>query len=89
MLTIEPAISEPVKFRGVEYVRVGPSTRELANYTDRMRRLWRAFDQRSWTKAAARERLTDDQVLGLLDYPSYFHMLICRFPRTDTAFWTR
>lgn len=80
VLTIEPAISEPVKFRGVEYVRVGPSTRELAMYTDRMRRLWRAFDQRSWTKAAARERLTDDQVLGLLDYPSYFHMLDLPLP---------
>ena len=80
VLTIEPAISEPVKFRGVEYVRVGPSTRELAKYTDRMRRLWRAFDQRSWTKAAARERLTDDQVLGLLDYPSYFHMLDLPLP---------
>lgn len=80
VLTIEPAISEPVKFHGVEYVRVGPSTRELARYTDRMRRLWRAFDQRSWTKAAARERLTDDQVLALLDYPSYFHMLDLPLP---------
>lgn len=80
VLTIEPAISEPVKFHGVEYVRVGPSTRELAKYTDRMRRLWRAFDRRSWTKAAARERLTDDQVLGLLDYPSYFHLLNLPLP---------
>lgn len=75
VLTIQPAIAEPVKFRGIEYVRVGPSTRELADYTDRTRRLWRAFDQRSWTTAAARERLTDDQVLALLDYPSYFDLL--------------
>ncbi|WP_203580778.1 ATP-binding protein [Microbacterium hibisci] len=80
VLTIEPAISEPVKFNGVEYVRVGPSTRELSRNSDRARRLWRSFDQRSWAASAARERLTEEQVLSLLDYPSYFQLLDLPLP---------
>lgn len=85
VLTIEPAISEPVKFLGVGYVRVGPSTRELAKNTDRTRRLWRAFEQRSWSRASARDRLTEAQVLSLLDYPAYFHLLDLPLPENRSG----
>lgn len=84
VLTIEPAISEPVKFNGVEYIRVGPSTRELARNPDRARRLWRAFDRRGWAAGIARERLLDEEVLSLLDYPSYFQLLGLRLPEDRT-----
>ncbi|MDQ1074510.1 ATP-binding protein [Microbacterium sp. SORGH_AS_0969] len=75
VLTIEPASFEPVKFGSTAFVRVGSTTRELSRFPDRERRLWRAFDQRGWEGGTARERLSDETVLTLLDYPSYFQML--------------
>jgi ATP-dependent DNA helicase RecG len=75
VLTIEPASFEPVKFNGTAYVRVGPTTHELSKYPDRERRLWRAFDQRGWEGGTAKERLSEEDALMLLDYPTYFQLL--------------
>lgn len=82
VLTIEPASFEPVKFGGVAYVRVGPTTHPLSKYPDRERRLWRAFDQRGWEAGAAKERLTEDAVIALVDYPKYFELLGAPLPES-------
>lgn len=75
VLTIEPASFEPVKFGSTAHVRVGSTTHELSRYPDRERRLWRAFDQRGWEGGTAKERLGEDDILTLLDYPTYFQLL--------------
>jgi predicted HTH transcriptional regulator len=80
VLTIEPASFEPVKFSGTAYVRVGPTTHQLSKYPDRERRLWRAFDQRGWEGGVAKERLSADDILMLLDYPTYFQLLAQPLP---------
>lgn len=75
VLTIVPASFEPVRFGPKAFVRVSENTQELDRYPDRARRLWRAFDERGWEGGTAKERLTDEQVLDLLDYPKYFELL--------------
>jgi predicted HTH transcriptional regulator len=85
VLTIEPASFEPVKFSGTAYVRVGPTTHPLSKYPDRERRLWRAFDQRGWEGGTAKERLSEENILMLLDYPAYFQLLAQPLPENRSG----
>ncbi|WP_439594199.1 ATP-binding protein [Microbacterium sp.] len=75
VLTIEAASFQPVQFKGVEYIRVGSYTKPLNKHPDYARRLWKSFEREPFELASARDRLTDDDVLGLLDYPSYFDLM--------------
>lgn len=85
VLTIIPAHFEPVRFGPTAYVRVGSTTQELERYPDHARRLWRAFDQRGWEGGVAKERLREDEVLGLIDYPKYFELLAVPLPENRSG----
>lgn len=85
VLTIVPASFEPVRYGPTAYVRVGPTTQELERHPGHARRLWRAFDQHGWEGSAAKERLTDDEVLALLDYPKYFELLSLPLPENRSG----
>lgn len=80
VLTITPAMFEPIRFGSTAFVRVGPTTQPLERNADHARRLWRAFDTHGWEGGAAKERLSDEQVLELLDYPKYFELLQLPLP---------
>lgn len=75
VLEIERAFRHPVRFQGQEFVRVGSYKKRLKDHPERERELWRIFDQTPFEAGTARERATDEEVLGLLDYPAYFDLL--------------
>ena len=75
VLEIERAFRQPVRFRGREYIRVGSYKKKLKDFPERERALWRFFDQTPFEDRIAAERVADDQVLRLLDYPTYFDLL--------------
>ncbi len=75
VLTIQAAAFQPIQFKGVEYIRVGSYTKPLSKHPDLARRLWRTFDKQPFETATALDRLAEDEVLSLLDYPSYFDLL--------------
>jgi len=75
VLTIPAASFEPVKYQGKEYVRVGSYTKELTRHPCHARRLWRSFERQPYETGSALDRLSEDDVLRLLDYPSYFDLL--------------
>ena len=81
MLEIDRATRQPVAFEGVEYVRVGSTTRRLKEYPEKERELWRVFDRVSFEDGFAAERVSDEEVLRRLDYPAYFDLL--RAPPPD------
>lgn len=72
---IERAFRQPVRFRGREYIRVGSYKKKLKDFPERERALWRIFDQTPFEDRIAAERVADDEVLRLLDYPTYFDLL--------------
>ena len=80
VLGIERALRSPVQFRGQEFIRVGSYKKKLKDFPEKERALWRIFDQTSFEDAIAVERLPDDEVLQLLDYPAYFELLEQRLP---------
>ncbi len=80
LLEIERALQHPVAFAGIEYIRVGSTTRKLKDYPEKERALWRVFDRVSFEEGIAAERLRAEDVLFQLDYPTYFDLLNTPLP---------
>ena len=80
ILEVDRAIHNPVSFSGTEYVRIGEVKKPLKKAPDRERDLWRIFDQKPFEGLVVAERLPIEEVLSLLDYPSYFDLLELPLP---------
>lgn len=80
LLEIERAFRHPVQFQGLEYLRIGSYKKKLKEFSEKERALWRIFDQVRFEDAIAAERVSSDDVLRLLDYPSYFDLLVQPLP---------
>jgi len=74
LLEVARAQRQPARFEGVEYVRVGSIKKKLKDVPEKERALWRVFDQTPFEIGVAREHATADEVVSLLDYPSYFEL---------------
>jgi ATP-dependent DNA helicase RecG len=75
LLEIGRAVRHPVRFSGQEFIRVGTYKKKLKDYPEKERALWRIFDQTPFEDGIAIERVSGDDVLSLLDYPTYFDLL--------------
>ncbi len=75
ILEIDAAFRHPVQFKGVEWIRVGSYKKRLKDYPEMERALWRILDQTPYEWQVAAEKLSAQEVLGLLDYPAYFARL--------------
>lgn len=75
LLEIDRAWRQPVRFKNIEYIRVGSYKKKLKEYPEKERQLWRVFDRIPFESGVAAEDLDTDQVLAVLDYPSYFTLL--------------
>ena len=75
VLEVERAFRQPVQFRGQEYIRVGSYKKKLKDFPEKTRSLWRVFDETPFEDRVAAERVRDDEVLRIIDYPAYFDLL--------------
>ena len=75
LLEIGRAVRHPVRFSGQEFIRVGSYKKKLKDYPEKERALWRIFDQTPFEDGIATERASGDDVLRLLNYPTYFDLL--------------
>lgn len=82
LLEIEPAFCHPVRFQSQEFIRVGSYKKNLKDFPEKERALWRIFDRTPFEDGIAVERVTDEDVLKLLDYPAYFNLLDIPLPET-------
>ena len=74
LLQIARATHQPVRFSGQECIRVGTYTKNLKDFPEKERALWRTFDRTPFEDGIALERVTSDDVLRLLEYPTYFEL---------------
>ncbi len=74
ILEIQAANHTPVAFDQTEYIRVGSYKKKLKEHQEKERELWRVFDQTPFEELIAAERADADEVLKILDYPSYFEL---------------
>jgi predicted HTH transcriptional regulator len=80
LLEIGAAFRHPVRFKTTEYIRIGSSKKKLKDYPEKERELWRVFDKTPFEREIAADNMTSDDVLNLLDYPSYFDLLYLPLP---------
>ena len=66
-MEIDRASQQPVAFEGVEFIRVGNTTKKLKEYPGKERTLWRVFDQVSFEDGVIVEQVNDEDVLLMLD----------------------
>ena len=74
LLEVERAQRQPVRFEGIEYIRVGSVKKKLKDVPEKERALWRVFDRAPFEIGVARAHASSDDVTTLLDYPSYFEL---------------
>lgn len=75
LLEIARAHSAPVKFKGVDYIRIDSYKKKLKDFPDTERELWAIFSKKPFEAMIAMENVSGDFVLRELDYSSYFDLL--------------
>ncbi len=74
LLEVGRAYRHPVQFRHNEYIRIGSLKKKLKEFPEKERALWRIFDNTHFEAMVAHVGATDEDVLTLLDYSSYFEL---------------
>lgn len=85
VLEVDAAFRHPVKFKGADWVRVGSYKKRLHEFPEMERALWRQLDQTPFEFQVTAEKLDAQDVLRLLDYPSYFRLLGLPLPDGHAA----
>ena len=80
ILEVDLASQSPVAFNGKEFIRVGTTKRNLKDFPEKERALWRMFDRTSFEDGIAAEQLSGEKVLLNLNYPAYFDLLEVPLP---------
>ncbi len=80
LLEISRASDQPVRFKNIEYIRIGEVKKPLKEAPNLQRELWRVFDRTPFEALVARERESSELVLQLLDYPGFFDLLQLPLP---------
>ena len=89
ILEIERASNKPVQFQGQEFIRIGSYKKNLKDYPEIERELWRIFDKVPFEEQIALENVPETEILSFLDYPSYFEMLSIPLPENRKSILER
>lgn len=74
LLEIPATHTTPVEFNRIAYVRIGSATPRLSDYPEHYQKLINSLRSFNWEKAIAISFIISDEVLKLIDYPSYFKL---------------
>ncbi|MGE0823085.1 MAG: RNA-binding domain-containing protein [Candidatus Binatia bacterium] len=74
LIEVPAASYTPVRFKDFDYIRVGTYKKKLKDHPEKERELWTLLSKTSFEKGIAKRAVSADQVLSLIDYPSYFEL---------------
>lgn len=77
---VDATRTTPVSFRGIPFIRIGSYKKKLDDHPERESKIWNKANITVFEKEPAIEHLTDDEVIRLIDYPSFFEMLQIPLP---------
>lgn len=77
---VDAAATMPVSFRGVPYIRIGSYKKQLDDHPERERKIWNRTDRTFFEEEPATEKVSEEDVLLLTDYPGYFEMMKLPLP---------
>ncbi len=84
-----PAAHRPIRFKGIEYIRVGSYKKKLQDCPEKERELWRILGQTSFEKGLAMKSLPAEQVLSFIDGLAYFQLMKLPYPENRSAILQR
>lgn len=85
LLEVERAFRHPVQFKQQEFIRIGSYRKKLKDFPAKEAELWRIFDRTPFEAGIARAHVREEEVLGLLEYPSYFDLLRIPLPENRAS----
>ena len=85
LLEIAPAFKNPVRFQGMEYIRLNSHKKKLKELPEKERELWRVFDKIPFERQVAVDDLQVDKVLEYLEYTKYFELLKLPLPESKES----
>jgi predicted HTH transcriptional regulator len=74
LLEIPAPLDLPIEFDRTAYIRIGSATPRLSDYPERKKQLLDRLRPHIWEHGLASSFVQDDDVLRLLDYPTYFRL---------------
>ena len=80
ILVISRAQTQPIKFLGTEYIRIGSNKRKLKDFPSKERLLWRSFDTTLEELKISESSKKAKEVLQLLNYEEYYRKLNIAVP---------
>lgn len=85
IMRVNAASKHPVKFKNVDYIRVGSYKKPLSRHPDHQRRLWKVLDAYSFEAGTAAGDLSVEEIVQLLDYPSFFSLHKVPLPESRSS----
>lgn len=82
IIKIAKAVSRPVSFKKMEYVRVGSYTKKLSEVPSRQAQLWEKLRQSRFENGVAEFDVRSDEVVSKLDTQAFFDNLGRKYPGT-------
>ncbi len=85
LLEIPATTSAPVEFNGTSFIRIGSATPKLSDYPEHFQKLVDNMRPYIWEQGVAKSFITEEDILQLIDYPSYFSLTGQRLPDNRTG----
>lgn len=82
---IDATKKNPVKFDGVEYIRVGEYKRPLKEYPEKEKNLWKILNDVKFEEGIALEKIEEQKLFDLIDYSKYFSLMKLEIPQNSPA----
>jgi ATP-dependent DNA helicase RecG len=74
LFRVTPCRYQPVRFKDVEFVRIGTYKKRLKDHPEKERALWAQLTKLPFEKEVAVADADEDDVLSNIDYPAYFEL---------------
>jgi ATP-dependent DNA helicase RecG len=78
---IDATKKSPVKFDGIEYIRIGEYKQLLKEYPEKERNLWILLNEVIFENELTLENVTGEEVFELLETTKYFELMELEIPR--------
>ena len=79
------ATHRPIRFKGIEYIRIGTYKKKLQDYPEKERELWHTLDRVVFEQGIAMKNVPEDQILSLLNCSAYFDLMQLPHPENRSA----
>jgi len=82
---IDSAKKTPIEFDGVKYIRVGEYKKLLKEFPEKEKHLWKIINEVVFEEGITLDKIDEDKVLTLLNYPEYFSLMKLELPKNSEA----